>query len=371
MPAGAAGQGILAALVLLSLLTLVVLAGAPRHAIIGGTLLRDSAFLTLGEAGSPWQPVGRSDLPERVAEGVRFGNDDPGRSLLLEQVVDLPPGVEGLRLTATVALKDVQSGPERWQKARLFVLGVKPDGRSDHGRPHRFLHATGTLAPERWSEVFMPDPALDRARVLIGLPRATGELTVTAIELQGVTFRPFFRLMRALVIAGWAVAALALGASIWRRSTNRRAASLALAAAVAVALVTFAPYDPRAPVQALFGALGGNGEAGHLKLALHLGVAALVGFAARLTLPALGWARLWGGLAASGLVLELGEWFKGTLDPGDAVDLLANLAGVSLGLGLAFLFRRPDCGTTQRCPSAPPVADQSEKPAAPVAVRPS
>lgn len=364
LPAGA-----WATLALLALLTLAVFAWLPRHDPTGGPLLRDPAFLTLGEAGSPWQAVGRSDLPERVAEGVRFANADPARSVLLEQVVDRPPGIEGLRLTATVALDGVVIGPERWQKARLFVLGVKPDGRSDHGRPHRFLHATGTLAPERRSEVFMPGPALDRARVLLGLPRATGELTVTSLELQGVTFRPVFRLMRGLVLAGWAVVALVIARIAWRRSASKPAAALALGAVATMAALALAPGDVRAPVQEFFASRGGNGEAGLLKLALHLGIFGCVAFAVRLILPALARGRLWCGLAATGLALELGEWLRGTLDRGDAIDLLANLAGASVGLGLACLLRRPHPGGSHRRASDPGVPDEGRHPTAPATAR--
>lgn len=330
----------LAFVVVLAALTLATFAWLSRYDRVTGQLLGDPAFSTLGESGSPWQPVGNSGRPEPVAGGVRFANQDAARTVLLEQIVALPHGVEGLHLAATIELDAVARGPERWQKARLFVLGVKPDGRSDYARPHRFLHATGTTGAKRWSEVFMLDPAQGRARVLIGLPRATGQLVVTDLELRGVALKPAFRLMRAVTLTGWAVVALALAVITWQRSGNKPAASLALGALATVAAITTVPYDVRAPVQELFGELGGSGEAGMLKLAMHLCVLTLIAFAARRVLPALGWGRLWCGLVAAGLALELGEWFRGTLDRGDAIDFAANIAGTTVGLGLAFLLER-------------------------------
>ncbi len=321
-------------------LTFATFVCLPRYDPVGGQMLRDTAFATIGDAGSPWHSAGNADGAEAVAGGVRLANDDNGKTVLVEQIVALPAGVEGVRLTATVELDGVVRGPERWQKARLFVLGVKPDGRSDYSRSHRFLHATGTAIPKRWSEVFMLDSAFDRVRVLIGLPRATGNLVVRGMELQGLALKPVYRLMRTITLAVWTAGALVLAGILWQRSRNRLAATLALAALAAVVAVTTIPYDVRAPVQSFFGALGGNGDAGPLKLAMHLCVLALLAIAARRLLPTLQWTRLWCGLAAAGLALELGEWFRGTLDRGDALDFAANVGGVTLGLGLAFLAER-------------------------------
>jgi hypothetical protein len=336
----AAAHCVLALAILLIALNLVTFVWLPRYDPVGGQLLVDPGFATLGESRSAWQPVGNSDPPEPVSGGVRLTNDDGQRAVLIEQIVALPAGVEGLRLAATIELDAVARGPERWQKARLFVLGVKPDGRSDYSRSHRFLHATGTTLPRRWSDVFMLEPARDRARVLIGLPRATGKMVVTDIELQGVALKPAFRLMRTITLAGWVAGALVLAGILWRRSRNRLAATLALGSLAAVIAITAIPYDVRAPVQALFGELGGKGDVGLFKLAMHVGVLALLAIAAGRLLPTLQWSRLWCALVVAGLALELGEWFRGTLDRGDAVDFAANVAGTTLGLSLAFLGER-------------------------------
>lgn len=324
----------------LIVLTLVTFVWLPRYDPVGGQMLGDTAFVSLRDARSPWTSLGNADGAEAVPGGVRLANDDDGKTVLVEQVVTLPTGVEGVRLTATVELDDVVRGRERWQKARLFVLGVKPEGRSDFSRSHRFLHATGTLGPSRWSDVFMLDPICNRVRVLIGLPRATGKLTVTGVELRGIALKPVFRLMRTITMAGWMVGALVLAGIIWRRSRNRLATTLALAAVAVVIAVATIPYDVRAPVQSFFGELGGDGVAGPLKLAMHFGVLAVLAIAARRLLPTLQWIRLWCGLVLAGLALELGEWFRGTLDRGDGLDFAANLGGVTLGLGLVFLGER-------------------------------
>ncbi len=337
---GGARRCVTAFAVVLIGLTLVTFVWLPRYDPVGGQILADTAFATLGDDRSPWSSLGNADGADVVPGGVHLANGDDGKTVLIEQVVAVPAGVEGVRLTATVELDGVVRGPERWQKARLFVLGVKPDGRSDFSRSHRFLHTTGTSSPQRWSDVFMLDPICNRVRVLIGLPRATGQLMVTGIELQGIALQPAYRLMRTITLAGWATAALFFAGVLWRRSRDKVAATLVVTALAAVVGVTTIPYDVRAPVQSFFGQLGGGGDAGPLKLAMHLGVLAMVAVVARRLLPTLQWVRLWCGLVGAGLALELGEWFRGTLDRGDGLDFAANLGGVTLGLAFVFLGER-------------------------------
>lgn len=325
------------------LLGLATLAGATllqRHVVVSGQVLADPTFATLGDAHSPWERHGTGGRLEPVPGGLSVSNDVPAHTVILQQDVALPPGADGLRLAATVRLDDVVRGPERWQRARIFLLGLKADGRPDFSRPHRFLHTAGTLAARPRSQVFTLDPTVDRARVLIALPRATGGLVVTDLELRAVATTAPYRAWRTVVTLGWTAFALVALLAFWRRSRNRRVASVAIGGVVVVAGLALLPYDLRAPVQAVLGDWGGDGGVGELKLVAHVVLFALLAIACRRLLARLPPTRLWCGLAAAGLLLEGGEWLQGTLDRGDAVDFGANLAGATLGLGVALMAER-------------------------------
>ena len=357
--------------VLLALVSALLLWLVPRWVDLPDTVLADPDFAAFASEApvAAWQRVGGGKV-EAIDGGVRLANDDPDAVIGIDQVIALPSGGHGVRVTATVTLRDVVAGPERWQRPRVVVQGVTPDGRADIGGRFQLIDRVGDVGPVRLSAVFPVASPSDQARVMLRLHRTTGVMEVRDLEVAAA-FRPATRdLLRRGLIVLWLGIGAAIGLALWWQSQNRLAATLVLAGLGSLALVVVLPQSVRQPLHDLLNAVTGERSIEVLKPLLHLSGFAVLAFASRLAQPHRPlWLFVSAWLAAA-VLLELAELYFSMFDADDFVDMAFNAAGAMLGLAVAgHVLRRRGRAATPDPAKAPGRPEIPEREAASALMR--
>ena len=323
-------------LVLAALVSLLLIVLIPRWTVVPGAVLVDPGFTTLeGEAAlAVWQRVGKG-LIEPVPGGVRLVNGNPEAVVGLDQLIRIPAGAQAFRVTATVTLTGVVAGAERWQRPRVVVQGVTPDGRADIGGRVQLIDRAGDFGPARLTAVFPVASPIDEARVMLRLFKATGAMEISDLVVEAAVKPPARDLLRRVLITVWLGIGGGIGLALWWQSQDRLAASLVLGGLGMLAVMVVLPQSVRQPLHDLLGGVAGDGRLEQLKPLVHLVGFAVLAMASRLAQPdrpiaffVIGW------LAASTL-LELAELFFSLFDRGDVIDMAFNATGAMLGLALA------------------------------------
>lgn len=332
----------IAGVLLLALASVLSLVLVPRWLPLGdGQAIADPEFATLASTSSaaPWQRLGNGRI-EPVPNGVRLVNSDPESGVGIDQVISRPPAADALRVTATVTLEDVVAGPERWQQPRILVQSLSPAYRPYLHGPHQLIAAEGDFGPRRLTAVFPVSRDHDTARLMIRLPRATGAMTVTDLEVEAM-HKPAVRVwLRHILISLWLAVGTAMAAVLWWQSHNRVAAAFLLAALAAMGLVVAFPDTLREPLHQLVNTVAGDQRVMLLKPVAHLLGFGILAMVSRLALSTWPLTLLVPGWLAAACLLELAEYRYGHFDAGDVVDMGFNASGALLGLALAGLIRR-------------------------------
>lgn len=331
-------RSVIFALVLLASMSALLLVLVPRWVPLPQDVLRDAGFATLADDGepSPWQLVGSGTI-ERLSDGVRLVNTDPGGTVGIDQVLARPAGAQAFRITATVTLEGVVNGAERWQRPRILVQSKSPDFRPFFHGPYQLVEEDGSWGPVRLSADFPVSASHDDAWLMIRLQRATGVLEVRDLAVVPLE-KPFaWVLLRYGLIGVWLVVGAGLAAYSWWRSADRLAASFVIGTLGLITAIVAFPDELRQPLHMLLLDLAGDSRVLLVKPFLHvLGFAALA-FAARRALP--GWPAwlMVGGWLLAAALLELAEFRYGRFEPDDLGDMALNAAGAMLGLYAARL----------------------------------
>ena len=323
-------------LVVLALVSLLLVVLIPRWEVMPGPVLADPGFATLEGEASPavWQRVGDGRI-EPVPGGVRLVNDDPEAVVGLDQLIRIPAGAQAFRVTATVTLSTVVAGPERWQRPRVVVQGVTPDGRADIGGRFQLIDRAGDFGPARLSAVFPGASPIDEARVMLRLFKATGTMAISDLVVEAAVKPPARDLLRRVLITVWLGIGAGIGLALWWQSQDRLAASLVLGGLGMLALMVVLPKSFRQPLHDLLGGLAGDGRLEQLKPLVHLVGFAVLAMASRLAQPGRPLGFFVAGWLAAALLLELAEVFFSLFDRADVVDMAFNATGAMLGLALA------------------------------------
>ena len=336
---------LIAVLLLLAIASALSLVLIPRFEVLQVDAVADPSLATVGApGGSPvWLPVGGGRI-EPVPGGVRIANDDLDGFAGVEQVLEIPEGATGYRVTATVKLEDVVSGPEPWQRAWVLVSGIEPDRQPSLSGP-LLVDAEGSFGPRRLSAVFWLGQRADQAVLMLRLHRSTGVMEVSDLEVEAV-FKPAARdVLRHVLITGWMTIGAGIGLVLWWQSRNRLAATLVLAGLGLMALLMLLPNSVRQPLhQLLYDMAGGEQRLAMLKPVLHLVAFAVLAMASRLAQPQrplLFFVACW---LAAAVLLVLAELLVGLFDSDDVIDMVFNAAGAMIGLAVAgrMLQRRRD-----------------------------
>jgi hypothetical protein len=324
-------------LVVSALVSLLLIVLIPRWAVLPGAVLQDPGFATLeSEASSAiWQRVGDGRI-EPVPGGVRLVNDDPEAVVGLDQLIRIPAGAQAFRVTATVTLTGVVAGAERWQRPRVVIQGVTPDGRADIGGRFQLVDRAGDFGPTRLTAVFPVASPIDEARVMLRLFKATGAMEISDLVVEAAVKPPARDLLRRVLITVWLGIAAGIGLALWWQSQDRVAASLVLGGLSMLALMVVLPQSVRQPLHDLLGGVaGGDGRVEQLKPLVHLVGFAVLAMASRLAQPERPLALFVVGWLAAAIVLELAELLFSLFDRSDLVDMAFNATGAMLGLAFA------------------------------------
>ena len=330
------------ALLLATFLTYGVMA---RYAPAEGDYLADLGFATLSAGpSSPWQRVG-SDGSVRVEDGsLVVENNDPSRVVGIEQAIPLDAkAARTFLLKADIGLNDVSIGANRWNRARIYLVGRDAAGAIDWERPNRLLQDGGTVPLRPFAAVVEVAPAAKDALFSIRLARASGRLDLRSLSLQPLKEREAFRRMSRWVGVGWGVVGLLLAIGFVRGASDRVAGTILALLLAAAAAVMLLPYDVRSPILHAFDGLmmGREGNEALVGL-LHATALALVGFLWRRARPK---EPVWQFIAFM-MILAFGLEALQGLSVGFGVDDIAdvgfNLGGALTGLALAQALKGPE-----------------------------
>ncbi|MGI9452014.1 MAG: hypothetical protein ACR2QH_15445 [Geminicoccaceae bacterium] len=324
------------ATVVMVLVTLAAFFLLERYQPAGDPLLAEEPF----SAGFPgWTEKGDVTLDPDQPGKVTLRNDDPESRSFLRRNIELPSGYTLAFLKATVSTETVIAGDDLWQRARIYFVRLDEDDKPDWNYPHNLFRLRGTNPTETISQVFPVPSSVNQAVLSLEMNNATGEMTISDLELYPVEEQPGFRRVAIALMIAWAILGLFAASAIFNsiRSSHVR---LALGGMIGIfALGLFMPAPVRdALITMLHIPSGGEGGI-EPDMIGHGVVFAIMAFLVRLGRPDDPiWLHLgsWTLIAIASETLQL---FTFDREP-SLVDFLVDGIGFALGLTLAIFLPR-------------------------------
>ncbi|MGI9494007.1 MAG: hypothetical protein ACR2QF_16560 [Geminicoccaceae bacterium] len=325
------------ATLLLVLVTLSVFFLLERYQPAGDSLLAEEPF-SVGFPG--WTKKGDVTLDPDEPGKVILGNDDPENRSFLKRTVDLPSGYTLAFLKATVSTEKVVAGDDLWQRARIYFVQLDEEGKADWHQPHNLFRLRGTKSTRTISQVFPVPPSVNQALFSLEVNNATGQMTISDLELYPVEELPIFRKIAITLMVAWAILGVFAATAIFR---NIPSSNVRLAFGVMLGVLAFGLFMPVPVRDALIATLHlpTSGEGGVIELDVigHGIVFAIMAFLVRIGRPHDPiWLHLgcWALIAVASETLQL---FTFDRKP-SIVDFLGDGIGFALGLTLAVILPR-------------------------------
>ncbi len=315
---------------LLVLLTAIVFFLMPRYDVVGAPLLADPAF---GSELDGWRQAGSIVTDPDDASRILLESVDPADRTFLYKDLALPSGDLMLELRASVRSEGVAPGPEIWDRARIYLAQLDPQGQPRWEEDHVLFDIDGTTEVRNYRRTFAMPAEVTVARLGIELKNATGRLSVADIQLTPVQRTTLFLLAVGALLHGWAALTLYVGVKTFAGIESVRI-KIALGVACVLAVIALMlPGDihdfSTASIAARFGIDGVD-----VDLVGHGVMFALLAFLVRLGRPSDPlWlhAGTWVLIAIASEVLQL---FTVGRDP-SFEDLMLDAIGILAGLTLA------------------------------------
>lgn len=162
----------------------------------------------------------------------------------------LPEGLDGVRVVVEAKADRMVPGPERWQTGRVQINSYDAQGRLLWYWPRDVVEVSGDTGWRHVETVIATTGDLGAVFVLIYNGALSGVMTIRDLDVAGVVERPAFAVLRAILIAAWALLGLCATRALvrGRRHLAARALLLALAAVALLGTLTPQPYFQRASV---------------------------------------------------------------------------------------------------------------------------
>lgn len=277
---------------------------------------------------------------------LRLRNDDPAGGVGVRQLWRLDPGgPHAFRLAATVGSEAIVGDRPGFKVGEITLVADGDIQRAFFHPMHRLANLRGSVPSGRYVETFKFPSGAQRVELAIRLRHATGELSVSGLELRALELRPEIRWLSLALQVAWGLT-LAFGCWLFWRGVDHPRSALALLSAAATGLLllmmpegmqdsTLTRITDLLPRRLLaYDAVPVLG---------HFMIFAAAGLLVRLSRRGEAWppqVALLVGLAGLSEVLQfLAELRSPTLD-----DWLTNALGALLGwaVGLAWLWWRQD-----------------------------
>ncbi|MPY71225.1 MAG: hypothetical protein GEU92_14185 [Alphaproteobacteria bacterium] len=183
--------------------------------------------------------------------GVSVLNADPSVIILqadpdrpfpyIVNQISRPQGLDRVRVRAEAAAHGVRQGREEWQTARILFWSYDGDGKRMRYLPHELGAIGGTTD---WHGMTLVVPVLPETRLLrfiIYNGGVSGRMFVRNITVDEVAETRLFGILKTVLIAGWAVAALWAVWPLAPAAARRPAMGLTLLVAAGILGGTLAP----------------------------------------------------------------------------------------------------------------------------------
>gem|GEM_PF-2593209 len=146
-----------------------------------------------------------------------------------------------VRVKAKVKVKDVDSGADPWQKARILLWNHGTDGKPMRHWPHEVITLGGSGEWQHVEKVIPVSRETERMRLVLYIGGTSGTLWVRDLAMDAVVEKPIFKVLRPMLALLW----LSLGAWVAIALFSHRPVHwmkrLTVLAAVATLLSTMAP----------------------------------------------------------------------------------------------------------------------------------
>ncbi|MCB2054039.1 MAG: VanZ family protein [Geminicoccaceae bacterium] len=335
--------GIVLLTVFMSGLTLLVFNGMARYElgppgfIVNPDFEMGSDELLYDEPMPPgWTRSGRLGSATFSGNWLMLDNGDPRVSVGVEQVIDLPPGVEAFEIGGMVEIQAVIGGEMPWHRARIDLVSLNAAGKPDFRRPHKLFDAVGTRPAYRYSRIVEVMPEAAQARLSIRLARATGRIAVSDLTLRPAYERAEFQQMATIVKVGWALLLGLVGLWFVATAAHRPAAVAAVGLLFVGGLFAILPYEIKDPIIDLILPVRGRQDfserewTGH---AMHALAFVVLGFLVRVARRRDPMIKVLLALVLVSAVAELLQALSTGIGMDDLYDELANIIGIVVGVG--------------------------------------
>ena len=332
------GWGRLATLALLSVVLVALTAATflllPRYEILGDPLIADPAF----EDGlNGWEQEGLITFDKADPARVSLQSVNADTPTFLTRDIELTAGDTLLVLRAEVQGDDVEAGPEIWDQARIYLVQLDAAGEPLWDEDHELFDLNGTTDVRNYSRAFAIPDETETVRIGIELKNATGQLTVSKLELIEAK-RPltFVILASGLILAWGALTLYSAFRTLKGIDSPRIRLWLGIACALSVAALMLPGDIHEVWIKAIAGPLGM--EDPDVDVIGHGVVFTVLAFLVRLGRPLVPiWMHI-GVWLLIAIASEVAQLFTFDREP-SVEDLIVDGIGILLGLALAETAR--------------------------------
>ena len=284
-----------------------------------------------------WERLGTKGRVIFRGDEVTIENDRPTQSVGIEQTIELPMDVRAFELAATIQLALGIGGDKSWERARVDLVGIRDNGSRDFSRPHKLFEAVGTRPALEYRKIVEVAPDIRTATLSARLAKTTGRLTLSGITLSPAVERTEFTRASLWVRSGWLGLLLVTGAWFIATAAHRPAAITAVTLVTIGGVFALMPYEVKEPVIGLLAPVTSSADQSEREWtdrALHVVAFLILGFLVRVARRRDHVRKLAIPLAVVTLLTELLQSVSTGIGMDDLVDAVANLFGMTVGLGV-------------------------------------
>jgi hypothetical protein len=228
---------------------------AALAALAAATLLLELPAVRFTEVSTPIAGIDLTDpawtstdrgISQPAPGTVELTSTPSGPRTRLVHPIAVDPAWSDLGVHATIAVTDVTHGDKRWHRPFINLRSRSATGEALDNTSFLIPGAEGSRDLGRISHVFDLPPGTDSALLRIFNAAASGTLTVSDLEVVGLTHSPTSRLARPVLITLWLVVLPATAWCLLPTFERRRLRLLVLAAAIALVVGAILPrgaYD--------------------------------------------------------------------------------------------------------------------------------
>jgi len=249
--------GKLAALLLLSIISVLFFNYYEKYENIGPEILQNTSF---SKHSSEWSYSRSGVSPLTSENGFRLHTDDSNDLIQITRVVPVTRHNQQLRVSFDTKTLNIKHGPERWMTARVILAIYAQSEMSLRSPTHVLISLLGTNEWTHNEVVFTTGANTDSLKISAQLARAKGTLWIKNISLQPVVVTESFQVYSKVIAFLWLCVIFWIAVPITLSSLRNKQEIIVVALALTIVVATLMPVTFKDCINSLLSSSSGNTE---------------------------------------------------------------------------------------------------------------